>query len=157
MLLVKDVMMSPIVTISENTPLGEAVALMHDLCISGLPVVDAEGSLVGLVTEYDVIQAMMPRTTDFLQSDPSAVRTEAMRQRFCEIAHEPVSQFMAKNIATISDHESILEAAGVVLIRKCKRVPVVREGKPVGIVSRVDILKAMLQCSLNDVEQAQAA
>ena len=118
MLLVKDVMMSPVVTITEDTPLREAVALMYDSCISGLPVVDSEGSLVGLVTEYDVIQAMMPRNTDFLLSDPLSARMEAMRARFCEIADQPVSSIMAKNVATISDHESILEAAGVVLIRK---------------------------------------
>ena len=157
MLLVKDVMMSPVVTITEDTPLGEAVALMHKSCISGLPIVDAEGNLTGLVTEYDVIQAMMPRNTDCLLTDTPNVRAEAMRERFCEIAQQPVSNIMAKNVAAISDHETIMDAAGVVLIRKFKRVPVVREGKPVGIVSRVDILKAMLQCSTNLDLEAQAA
>lgn len=157
MLLVKDIMMSPVVTISEETPLGEAVALMHDSCISGLPVVDSQGDLVGLVTEYDVIQAMMPRNTDFLLCDTIETRIEALQSRFYQMAEQPVSSIMAKNVTTIADHETILDAAGVVLVRRFKRVPVTRNGKPVGIVSRVDILKAMLQCSTNGHEEAKAA
>ena len=156
MLLVRDIMKTPVITIKEHAPLGEAVALMHKACVSGLPVVDSDEYLVGLVTEYDVIQAMMPRNTDFLLTDPMEVRVDAMTSRFHEIASQPVSRIMATNVTTISDYETIADAAGVVLVRRFKRVPVVRGGKPCGIVSRMDILKAMLQCANGDLESRAA-
>lgn len=156
MLLVKDIMKTPVVTIKEHAPLGEAVALMHEACVSGLPVVDADEYLVGLVTEYDVIQAMMPRSTDFLLSDPTEMKVDAMTNRFCELANQPVSRVMVTKVTTISDYETIADAAGVVLVRHFKRVPVVRGGKPCGIVSRMDILRAMLECTNGHLESRAA-
>jgi len=145
---VKDIMKSPVITISRGASLREAVALLSSAGVSGLPVVDEEGRLAGMVSEHDIIQALMPRYEDMLLSEPAILDADAMEARAAVVRDQPVSRIMTTNVISVEEHETIMDAASIMLIRRIKRLPVVRGLKPVGIISRIDIVEAVMQGKL---------
>jgi CBS domain-containing protein len=145
---VKDIMKSPVITISRGASLREAVALLSSAGVSGLPVIDEEGRLAGMVSEHDIIQALMPRYEDMLLSEPAILDADAMEARAAVVRDQPVSSIMTTKVVTLEEHETVTDAASVMLIRRVKRVPIVRGLKPVGIISRIDIVEAVMQGKL---------
>src|SRR5260370_33185781 len=88
--------------------------------ISGAPVVNADGMIIGMVTEADII---------------SKVDREGLR----------VADIMSREIIAVKEETPVNEIAILLTKRRIKRVPVVCNGKPVGIVSRADIVDAVAQ------------
>ena len=98
----------------------EAAQLLDEKRISGAPVVDAESKIIGIITEADII-------------------SKVNRDGLC------VADIMSHDVIAISEETPVSEIAALLTERKIKRVPVVYDGKLVGIVSRVDIVHAVAQ------------
>lgn len=141
---VKDVMTSPVVSIEPDAPVLQAVQIMLQRHISGLPVVDKEGRLVGIVTEGDFLRR-------------AETRTERRRPRWLEYLIGPgrladeytrshgrrVSEIMTADPLTVSEETSLDEVVRVMEKRQIKRLPVVRGNELVGIVSRANLVHAL--------------
>jgi len=145
---VKDIMRSPVITISRDATLRQSVALLSSARVSGLPVLSDEGDLVGIITEHDVIKAMLPTYEDILATDAALLDPSLMAGHIFKVRDNPVSSIMTENVVTLEEEDSILNAASTVILKKVKRLPVVRGKKPVGVVSRIDIVHAAMQGGL---------
>jgi CBS domain-containing protein len=119
---VAQIMTSPVVTVSGEKSLVDAIRLLLRFHISGLPVVDAEGRLEGILSELDIL--------NFALSGNAGVTL--------------VSEVMSKDIVAFPPETGIEQAINIFAEKRIRRVPVVSGGKVVGIVSRRDILREIL-------------
>ncbi len=127
----KDVMSEGVVSIVATATVHEAAKLLVNTHVSALPVLDANGVMVGIVSEADVIkEGMQPAGPT-----PAGHVTALSR---------PVAEIMTRDVVTADENASLSDIAALMLRRRVKRVPILRERKVVGVVSRVDLLQALL-------------
>jgi CBS domain-containing protein len=141
---VAEIMKKSVVTVNSSATIEQAVAISSIADVSGLPVVDDAGILVGVITEHDIIRAMLPTYKDLLASDEAMLSGTLLQDRALEIRNMPVESIMTRNVITATEDEKVLKVASTMILKSIKRLPVVRAGKPVGIVSRVDIVHALM-------------
>lgn len=153
---IKHLMNSNAVTVNENATLAEVVHALAESGASGIPVVDSEGALQGIVTEHDVIKTVMPSLELVKTDDSSRINFDfflAMRVR--QVKDKPVSSIMTRNVMALSEDDSLMKATSAMLMKKLKVLPVVCDGRVAGMVSRTDIARALLQTQTDmDVEAA---
>ena len=118
MMTAKDIMTREVVTVTPETPVEELAKILAERNISGVPVVDEAGNVVGIATEADII-------------------TKGKEGK--------VANIMTREVVSVCEDTPVEEIARILTERGIKRVPVLREGKLVGIVSRADIVRAMAQ------------
>jgi len=139
-----DIMTPRVITIHDDAPVAEAARLMLQDDISGLPVVDHSGKLVGIVTEGDFLRRVEAGTEIHrphwleLMMEPGALATEYVH------AHgRHVSDIMTRNVITVGENADL---EGIVLLMeqlRVKRVVVTRDGQPTGMISRSNLLQAL--------------
>lgn len=135
-----DVMTTGAATIRPEASLAEAAQVMVDNEISGLPVVDARDKLVGIVTEGDFLLAdrgQKPRLIELLTSGSATVGDELAAHR--------VEEIMTRDPATVTPETPLEEVVALMNERKVKRLPVISQGKVVGIVSRANLMLALVR------------
>ncbi len=141
---VADFMTRRVITVAPDAPLAEAAKLMLDHKISGLPVVDEAGHVVGIVSEHDLLRRRQAGEAEqrphWLQvlSDaaPSAGEMAQFRNR-------TVNDVMTPNPVTIAANSSLKEASRLIEARGFKRLPVVQRDRLVGIIARADLVRAL--------------
>jgi CBS domain-containing protein len=131
-------------TIQPNAPVAEAAQLMLQYRISGLPVIDAGGELVGIVTEGDLLrrsesgtEQQRPRWLEFLLG-PGRLADEYVRSH-----GRQVKDVMTREVVTVSLETPAHEVVDQMEHHQVKRVPVLRDGKVVGIISRANLLRGL--------------
>jgi CBS domain-containing protein len=140
----RDVMTSSVVTVGPDTLLLEAGELMLKNDISGLPVVDKEARLVGIITERDFLRPT-GSGPDYKRPRWFQVIAGQVKDGFRRQAHRKVAEVMTANPITITEDTSLDEAVGIMDHHSIHRLPVMRKAKLVGIVSRADLLRALVQ------------
>ncbi len=140
----KDVMTRPVVSIDPQASVTDAAQLMLKNAISGLPVIDAKGELVGIVTEGDFLrrketgtERARPRWLEYLVG-PGRLAADYIRA-----AGRKVGDVMTREVRTIAEDAPLKEVVELIERQRIKRVPVVSGGKVVGIVSRANLLQAL--------------
>jgi CBS domain-containing protein len=140
----RDIMTKDVVSVSPDTSVAEMVRLMLEKRISGLPVLDRNGNLVGIVTEGDCLrraetgtERKRPRWLEFLTG------TGKLAQEYVHSHGRKVSEVMTDDPISIGEETSLGEIVHLMEVRRIKRVPVVRNSKVVGIVSRANLLQAL--------------
>src|SRR3954452_82311 len=137
---VSDIMTHLVITVTPGTTVGEAAELMLEHRISGLPVVDAAGAVVGIVTEGDLLRR-------------AETGTERRRARWLEFLIAPgrlaseyahangrqVGEVMTDDVATVGPDDAVAELIDMLERRRIKRVPVMEGARLVGIVSRANL------------------
>lgn len=143
-----DVMTPDVIHASPDTPLRDLVRLMLDKQISAVPIV-TDGRVVGMVSEGDLLRraeiGVEPRPSHWLELFASADRLAADYTRTHGVKADEI---MTRDVVTVADTTPIAEVAHLLEARHIKRVPVTRDGKLVGIVSRRNLLQA-LACRLS--------
>jgi CBS domain-containing protein len=119
-MIARDIMTHKVYTIYPEASVQEAAQLLSRKSISGVPVIDKDGKIIGIVTEADII---------------AKVNREGLR----------VADIMSPEIIVVDEETRVGEIAMLLTERKIKRVPVMRNGKLVGIVCRADIVHAVAQ------------
>jgi CBS domain-containing protein len=143
-----DIMSQPVATVSPDDTVLHAARLMLQRKFSGLPVVDTSGSLVGLVTEGDFLRRAETKTTrrrprwlEFVMG-PGAAAGDYVRS-----AGLFVRDVMTPDVQTVSEDADLQEIVELMERRHIKRVPVVRDNKVLGIVTRQNLLRAFASAS----------
>jgi CBS domain-containing protein len=143
-MLARDVMTSGVVPVNSNDSLAKAVELMVKLRVSGMPVVDEGGRLVGMLTEGDLLrraelgtERKRPRWLEFLLG-PGAVAGDYVKTHA-----RRVDEVMTEGAYSVAETTPLAEVLSLMNSRRVKRVPVVRDGLPVGIISRADLVRAL--------------
>jgi CBS domain-containing protein len=142
-----DVMSTGAATVQSDAALADAARLMVEHRISGLPVVDGQDKLVGVITENDFLRAgsgQKPLLIEFLDG-PVKDAANALSSR-------KVAELMSKDPVTVGVDTPVQEIAALMTDRAIRRVPVVSNGKVVGIVSRANLLLALLRHSQSDAD-----
>ena len=140
----KDVMTADVLTISQDASIREAVRLMLQRKISGLPVVDSSNTLVGMVTEGDFLRRSelgterhAPRWIEFL------VGPGKLAEDYTHAKGRKVRDVMTGEVYTVDENAPLSEVVETMERRRVKRLPVLRAGKLTGIVTRSNLLRAM--------------
>ncbi|MHC4438532.1 MAG: CBS domain-containing protein [Planctomycetota bacterium] len=133
MLEAKDIMTKQVVCIRKDTPIFEAIRMMADNNITGIPVVNDDSTLVGMLSEQDVLRL-------FHTYDDEQDRT--------------VNDFMTQPAIHFEEDEPLLDVCYCLRDNSIRRVPITLNGKVSGVISRSDILKRILQQWENSSLQA---
>lgn len=134
-----DVMTRNVVSVRPDATAAEVAALLLEKRISAVPVVDGEGRLVGMVSEGDLLRhppADSPRAWWLRLFDATQVTLEEVAQS----KSLPASKLMTHDVLAVIEDAPLQLVATMLIRHRVKRVPVVRNGKIVGIVSRADVL-----------------
>jgi CBS domain-containing protein len=120
---VSNAMTREFVSVAPHTSVSEAIDLLLDHDISGMPVVDAGGKLVGLITQFQLLEVLY---------DP-------------DLRNSCVQDFMSRELITINESDLLSLAANLLILHRIRRLPVLNNGQLVGIVSRGDLLRYFRQ------------
>jgi CBS domain-containing protein len=141
---VKDVMTKNVITIHAGDPVIEAARLMLQNRISGLPVVDEDGELVGIVTEGDFLrrselgtQRRRPKWLEFI------VGPGRLAEEYVRTSGKKVEEVMTPDPCFVGESDSLEKVVEEMERRHIKRLPVMRSGRMVGIVSRANLMHAL--------------
>ncbi len=116
---VKDIMTDRTVVVGPDTTIDEAIAKLLDHRVSGLPVVDDEGLLMGVISEIDIIDLVYEADVD-----ASTVRDH-----------------MTRDVRSLDAEASLDDAASIFCKKSIRRIPIVQDGRLVGILSRRDLIR----------------
>jgi CBS domain-containing protein len=142
---VADVMTHPVISVTPETPIAEVARLMLQNRISGLPVVDPGGTVVGMVTEGDLLRRVETGTErrharwlEFLISPGRLARDYANANA------RKAGEVMTEDVAAVTPQDTLAEVVHLMESRHIKRVPVIEAGHLVGIVSRANLVRALV-------------
>lgn len=117
-------------TVTEDTPIAQALKFMRDNKVRRLPVLNKKGELVGIVSERDLLYA-----------SPSPVTSLSIYEIHYLLAQIKVGEIMTRDVITVSEYTPLEEAARIMADNKIGSLPVVRNGKLVGIITESDLFK----------------
>lgn len=154
-MLVKNIMTKKVVTLKPDESLKEVALKFSEHNISGAPVVDDENHVVGILSETDIMNTLERSGREVkmvylspalsmvglsFKETPSDKKAEEI---FKDVGDIKVSEMMKRNVKTVAPDDQVKAVIDIVASGKINRVPVVEDGKLVGIVTRGDIIRGM--------------
>lgn len=124
----KTVMKADVITVKRQTPIYEAIRTLVENSITGLPVVNDDMSLAGIITEKDVLKLLYN-----IEDKPGNVE-----------------DFMTKGVVGFNEDDSLIDITECLIRNNFRRVPIIAEGKLAGIVSRKDVIAYILKLRRRD-------
>jgi len=141
---VVEIMSKEVKSLSPDMTAREAFDIISGMEISGLPVIDKDGKLVGMFTEKDVLSHILPSYIEKVGRFVYEQNPKSTKKKITELGNIKVSQIMRKEVLKVNEDTTLCEVGRIMLTEKARRIPVVnKDGVVVGIVARCDILKAM--------------
>jgi len=149
MLTAKDIMTKDVVTVRPETSVEELASLLVKNQISGVPVVDANGTLAGIVTENDLIsrnkRLHIPTVVSFLDAAIYLESSKKFADEVKRVTATKVADICATKVVTITEDTTLTDIATLMAEKKVHLLPVVRSGAVVGIVGKRDVVRAVAQ------------
>ncbi len=143
---VSDIMTRTVVTVTPETAIAEAAQLLLQHRISGLPVVDPAGTVVGIVTESDLLRRAETGTErrrrhwlEFL------ISPGRLAQEYADANARRVGEVMSPQVVAAAPQDTAADAVALMEKHNVKRLPVIEAGRLVGILSRADLVRALLR------------
>lgn len=140
----KDIMTTSVITVPQDRKIEDAVRLMLDHHVSALSVVDTDGDLKGLVSEGDLMRRVRdtdgPRRSWWLELLSGSGNSA---QEFVKLNSHHIADVMTRDVVSVEEDAPVAEIARLLEKHRINRVPVLREGRVVGIVSRANLLHAL--------------
>jgi CBS domain-containing protein len=147
-MIARELMTTDVIQVDASATIGQAVTLLKKHTISGLPVVDSAGHLVGVITGGDVLRAIQQRAQKIYHSlfGPTVVIDENVwhedSQRLLAL---PVQKMMSKGAVTVELNTPIGEIADLMMSQNVRRVFVLQQEKLIGIITRNDIVRWLVR------------
>lgn len=139
-----DVMVRDVITVHPDTDVAEAVGLLGKHDVSALPVVDSNNHLLGIISEADLIHRVEIGTEMHRPWWMEAVTgASILAQDFAKSHGKKVGEVMTKDVVSSTEETPLSELAALLERKRIKRVPIVRDGKLVGVVSRSNLIQAL--------------
>jgi CBS domain-containing protein len=141
----KDVMTTGVVTVTPDTSVSAIATILLERHISAVPVVDEAGLILGIVSEGDLIRRAETGTDRQTSWWLELLRTpEDKALAYVKSHGRRADEVMTRSIVTVEEDTELRDIARLLEDRRIKRVPVVRDGRIVGIVSRADLLRGLV-------------
>jgi CBS-domain-containing membrane protein len=145
----RDVMTREVLSVGADTPARQIAKLLMQRGVSAAPVVDAQGVPIGMVSEGDLLRSFQPEGRERrdwwleMLAEGTSLSPEFVLHTLS--ADPPAAQLMSAPVVSVQESTPVDEIARLLEIHRIKRVPVLRDGTMVGIVSRADLLRALAQ------------
>lgn len=141
---VRDVMVKEVKSIAGGVSAKEAMEVLSKNKISGLPVIDKDGRLLGMFTEKDILSYILPSYVEQVGSFIYEDEPKATRKKVAELGKIKVEKLMRRKVVTTTEDTTMCEAAKIMLTEKARRLPVLDStGRVIGIVARCDVARAL--------------
>ncbi len=119
----KDVMTQDVLKLLPSTSVEEAIRLLLEHAYSGAPVVNRDGLLVGIISEYQLLEVIY---------DPDTTRL-------------PIEHIMTRNVLSVDENALLSDVASLFIVHRIRRVPVLRGGQLIGLITRRDVLRYIIE------------
>lgn len=141
---VKEIMNKYVVSVKPENKVMDVLKLLFKMQISGLPVIDEDGKLVGMFTEKDILSYALPSYINKVGRFIYEENPKSTKKKFLEASNMKVAQMMRKEVVTASEDITLCEVARIMLVQRARRLPVLdKSGRIVGIIARCDVLTAL--------------
>jgi CBS domain-containing protein len=156
-LLAKNIMTSNVITVTPETSIGELSKILLGNKVSGVPVIDKEGKLMGIISEADIIRedikVPFPFYFDPLMISGYIADFEKYNEDIKDYLDIKVEQIMKRRVKTANPLTPVSEVADIMISNGVNRIPVVDEDKKViGIITRADIIKSMIETKSPEIK-----
>jgi len=142
------------ISVPEKAGLAEAVRLMLDHHVSGLPVVGGKAELVGILTEGDLLRRGEIGTAGQRSRWLDLLMTGRLASEYVRTNTRRVSDIMTRDVISVAEDTPLTEVVRLMERHRIKRVPVLRDGALIGIVSRADLLRALQRLLVSEPKTA---
>ncbi len=137
---VKELLTRDLTAIESDATVEELVCLLEASGLSGVPVVDAEGKVIGFISERDVIEAALPGYFEALAAPEDPLGQLA--QKYHQIKDKRVEELMTRDVVTVTEEDDGVTVADLMIKKNLKVVPVLDPtGRLAGVVRRIDLLQ----------------
>jgi CBS domain-containing protein len=144
----RDIMTTVLLTVTPDTTVGELGRLFLDKGISGAPVLDAEGRLFGIVTENDLIRQNrrfhIPTVVRLFDAFIPLEGSTSIEEEIRQMSASKVSDICTRQVITVGPEASLQDIATIMFEKKIHLIPVLQEGKLVGIVGKIDLIRGTM-------------
>lgn len=148
MLKAKDIMTKAPFTLSPTDDIASAARVMVEMRINGLPVVDEAGDLLGIITQSDLVAQQktlsLPSVFTLFDGFVPLASMDKLEAEFKKITAMTVAEAMSKDPATITPETSLEEIAALMVDRQFHTLPVVDNGRLVGVVGKEDVIRTLI-------------
>ncbi len=144
---VGQIMRQPAIVLDEDASLEDAARIMLEHDFRGLPVVNDQGKLCGFVSVSDYMAKNKCIPFSRFQAPQlfgKWITPEGIEQMYEEARTTPVKEIMSSNVVFVTEHDTVDKVIRLMVDRDLNRIPVVRDGVPIGIVARYDLLQLMV-------------
>jgi CBS-domain-containing membrane protein len=147
-----DVMTTEVITVDPDTSVQALAALLWERGVSGVPVIDADNRVIGIVSEGDVLRRVETGTERRREARAGRRRSwwleeissdRELARDYVKSHGRKVRDVMSRDVVSVSDTTELADIAMVLETKQIKRVPVVHDGKLVGIISRANLVRAL--------------
>lgn len=147
-MIVKDIMNTSVKSATAETLIKDIASIMCFNKISGVPVVDSDNTLIGVLSEKDILRNMFPDVKTVMEQGGTP-DFEAIELDYKDILHKNVGDIMTQTVASVTPDMPLLKAASLMCSKQIRRIPVTDENKKlVGIISIGDVHKAIFRENL---------
>lgn len=146
---VRDAMSRSVRSVTPDMKVMEVASLMTLYRFHGLPVVDAEDKLVGVIAEKDVLHTLFPKLDDLMIDGMHSVDLDKEMARYGDVLNQTVEELMTKNPLSVDPDMHLLRAATIMVRHKFRRIPVVEDAKLTGVLSLGDVHKAIFHANIS--------
>ena len=148
MLKAKDIMAKELISVTPETPVTEAAKILLEKRINGLPVLNEEGQLVGIICQSDLVAQQkrfpIPSVFNLLDGLIPISSPKTLEKEMKKIAASRVAEAMSPNPVTVSPEATLEDIATLMVTKSFHTLPVVDQGKLVGIIGKEDVLRTLL-------------
>lgn len=144
-----DIMTTDLIVVGPDATIGEIAKLLVENHISGLPVVDENKKVLGIISEGDLLhKEVFPKTPDVLNILGALIYyngVKAYRQAFRKMMASTAAELMTEKVVTVQESADLSEIGELMLEHHIKRVPVIKDGRLVGMIGRSDIVRLLVE------------
>ena len=142
----KELMTKNVITVLQSMNVRDAAEMLFNMGISGLPVVDDQKNLVGMITEKDIIRMALPKYVEKLGSLANTFDMAPFAKTLAKADKVLVKEIMRKDVITATVDTSVPEVARIMIVKRIRRIPILdQEGRLVGIIARHDIVREIFK------------
>lgn len=145
---VEEIMQKNVVSVNENADIKEIARALVENKVSGIPVINDAGKLVGIVSEGDLLhKETNPRMPDYVDILGAIIYYHGLKRYhddYRKLMATKAADIMTKKVITVAKDTTLEDAAQLMMQHSIKRLPVVENGEMIGIVSRADIIKTLI-------------
>ncbi|MCK4240149.1 MAG: CBS domain-containing protein [Candidatus Atribacteria bacterium] len=142
---IKNIMIRDVTSVLANCKLIDLIEILSRHRITGVPVVNHNQEVIGFISQHDIIKAALPNYLGIINSGSILSEFIQLSKSLKEYSQHPIEEFMRKNVVTIDENDNEVLAADLLIRNKIQRLPVLRGGKLLGVVTLTDICRVLIE------------